>query len=348
MNFQQLKFVREAIRHDLNLTAAANALFTSQSGVSKQIRELELELGIEIFVRKGKRLIGLTKAGEGAVTMIARVLLEAENLKRYAEQFTDEDRGRLVIATTHNQARYTLPRIAQRFAEEYPDVQLELRQGTPTYAAQAVLSGAADIAIATEALDAYPDLVTYPCFSWNHVAVVRGDHPLAKIARPTLEDIAQHSIITYNPEFSGRAQIDAVFAAQGLQPDIRLTAMDADVIKTYVELGIGVGIIAEMAMTTDQCGQLITLPFSHQLFAPNITKIALQRRVLLRGYAYKFMEMFAPHLEGVDITKAAAPFSNPASGNANAKILSDIPAFSARAHRPSELSAPLKFASSAP
>jgi DNA-binding transcriptional LysR family regulator len=300
MNFQQLKFVREAVRNDLNLTEVANVLFTSQSGVSKQIKDLEAELGIEIFVRKGKRLVGLTKAGEGAVQLIERLLLETENLKRFSSEFTDENKGRLVIATTHNQARYALPKVVQRFIERYPDVQLELRQGTPKYVAQTVMRGIADIAIATEALDQFPDLITYPCFYWSHVVIVRPDHPLAHAAGITLADLAQHSIITYNPEFSGRTQIDAAFARAGITPDIRLTAMDADVIKTYVGLGLGVGIVAEMAMAVDPCEPVAVVRGSESLFEPCITKVAVQRGALLRSYAYKFIEMFSPHLGNLD------------------------------------------------
>ena len=301
MNFQQLKYVREAVRNDLNLTEVANVLLTSQSGVSKQIKDLEAELGIEIFIRKGKRLVGLTKAGEGAAHLVERILLETENLRRFAAQFTAEDRGRLVIATTHNQARYTLPKVVQKFSERYPEVELELRQGTPKYVATTVMRGIADIAIATEALDQYAELTTFPCFSWVHVAVVRSDHPLARLEAPTLADIANYSVITYNAEFSGRPAIDAAFAQEGLTPDIRLTAMDADVIKTYVELGMGVGIVAEMAYAPDPCSSLVKLPNSHLLFSPCVTKVGVQKGALLRTYAYKFIEMYAPHLTEAEL-----------------------------------------------
>ena len=297
MNFQQLKYVRAAVRNDLNLTEVANTLYTSQSGVSKQIRELETELGIEIFVRRGKRLVGLTKAGEGAVRLVERVLFETENLKRYAKQFTDHDRGRLVIATTHNQARYVLPNVLARFAQQYPNVELEIRQGTPQDAAQTVTRGIADIALATEALDQFAELQTVACFSWRHVAVVPRGHPLAGMAAPTFADVAAYPIITYNPEFSGRAQIDAAFLREGLILDIRLTAMDADVIKTYVEMGMGVGIISEMAVGHTAHPSLDVLAQDKLTFDPCTTKIAFLRGAVLPNYAYHLMEMFAPHLD---------------------------------------------------
>ncbi len=307
MNFQQLKYVRAAVRNDLNLTDVANLLHTSQSGVSKQIRELELELGIEIFVRRGKRLVGLTKAGEGAVRMVERVLSETENLKRYARQFTDHDRGRLVIATTHNQARYVLPKVLARFARQYPHVELEIRQGTPQDAAQAVTRGVAEIALATEALDQFAELQSLACFSWRHVAIVPKGHPLTGLAAPTFTDLAAYPVITYNPEFSGRAQIDEAFVRQGLTPDIRLTAMDADVIKTYVEMDMGVGIISEMAIGPSSPSGLAVLPADNLVFEPCTTKIAVLRGAVLPNYARHLIEMFAPHLEGETLEGAARP-----------------------------------------
>lgn len=305
MNFQQLRYVREAVRSDLNLTEASQALNTSQSGVSKQIRELEIELGIEIFVRKGKRLTGLTRAGEGAVKLIERVLAETENLKRLASEYSGEDRGRLVIATTHNQARYALPDVVLKFAKEFPNVQLELRQVTPRQAAGSVLRGDADIAIATEALDQFADLLTFPCFSWQHVAVAPVDHPLAKLDNPTLADIAEYPIITYSPEFSGRSRIDAAFRAVQIEPDIRLTAMDADVIRLYVQRGVGVGIVSEMAVANASQDGLKVLGGSKALFEPSVTKVAFQRGALLHAFAYRFVEIFAPHLRALELREAA-------------------------------------------
>lgn len=305
MNFQQLRYVREAVRSGLNLTDASQALNTSQSGVSKQIRELEIELGIEIFVRKGKRLTGLTRAGEGAVKLIERVLAETENLKRLASEYSGENRGRLVIATTHNQARYALPDVVLKFAEEFPNVQLELRQVTPKQAAGSVLRGEADIAIATEALDQFADLLTFPSFSWRHVVVAPVDHPLAKLDNPTLADIAEYPIITYSPEFSGRSKIDEAFRVAQIEPDIRLTAMDADVIRLYVQRGIGVGIVSEMAVATASQDGLKVLSGSNTLFEPSVTKVAFQRGALLHAFAYRFVEIFAPHLQASELREAA-------------------------------------------
>lgn len=304
MNFQQLKYVREAMRSDLNLTEAANALNTSQSGVSKQIRELEIELGIEIFVRRGKRIAGLTRAGEGAVKLIERVLQEAENLKRYAGEFAGEDHGRLVIATTHNQARYALPGVIATFAREFPGVQLELRQSTPREAGQSVVQGEADIAIATEALDKIHELATFSANAWRHVVIAPPDHPLAGQQAPNLADIAAFPLVTYSAEFSGRSQIDAAFAAEALELDIRLSAMDADVIKAYVAQGLGIGIVSEMAVDPER-DELVILPGSRELFPESTTKIALLRGALLPRFAYRFIELTAPHLKAGVVQKAA-------------------------------------------
>ncbi len=304
MNFQQLRYVREAVRNGLNLTEASQTLNTSQSGVSKQIRELEIELGIEIFVRKGKRLTGLTRAGEGAVKLIERVLMETENLKRLASEYSGEDRGRLVIATTHNQARYALPDVVVRFAQEFPGVQLELRQGTPKQAANAVQKGEADIAIATEALDKHPDLVAFDCFTWRHAVIVPAGHELVR-SNITLPQIAAHPVITYNPEFSGRGQIDSAFQRAGLEPDVRLIAMDADVIKLYVRRGVGVGIISEMALGDCSDQGLAVIPGSRELFDESTTRVAIQRGALLHAYAYRFIEMLAPHLSAAELRDAA-------------------------------------------
>ena len=275
MNFQQLRYVRAAVRNDLNLTKAASELFTSQSGVSKQIRELEIELQIEIFVRRGKRLVGLTPAGESAAELIDRLLQDADNLKRLSAQFAQADKGRLIIAATHNQANYVLPAVLVRFARLFPYVEVELRQGNPSYVVDMLVRGDADIGIATEAIDGHPHLETFPCFTWRHVAIV-----------------------TYSPEFTGGSQIQDGFEQAGLEADIRLSAMDADVIKTYVRLGAGVGIIAQMAMENGTPTELVAVPGSKQFFGECSTKIAVQRNMLLRNYAYSLIEMLAPHLEG--------------------------------------------------
>jgi DNA-binding transcriptional LysR family regulator len=296
MNFQQLRCVRAAVQNGLNLTEVANVLFTSQSGVSKQIKELETELGLEIFIRRGKRLIGLTKAGESVVKVIEDLLAGAENLKRLSLHYTQEDKGSLVIATTHNQARYALPQVLVRFARLFPQVKIELRQGTPKYVAEALIRGAADVGIATESIDLFPELETHECYSWCHRVVVEPGHPLTRLADPSLADIARYPIITYNPEFTGRSQIDAGFERAGVVPDIPLTAMDADVIKTYVRLGLGVGIVAEMAVSEHARNDLVALPASH-FFERSVTRIAHLKGSLLRNYAYRLIEMFAPHFD---------------------------------------------------
>jgi len=305
MNFQQLKYVRAAVQNNLNLTQAANLLFTSQSGVSKQIKELETELGVEIFVRRGKRLVGITKAGENVVGVIHKLLAEADNLKRLSEQFTQVDRGRLVIATTHNQARYVLPPTLLRFTQLYPDVEVELRQGTPHYVATILSRGEADIGVATEAVDEFPELETHSCFTWEHVAIVPPRHPLLRLGSPTLADIARYPIITYNPGFSGRPQIDTAFADAGLIPDVRLTAIDADVIKAYVELGMGVGIVAQMAVSDHAREDLLPLPGSNRFFGTSTSKVAILRGTLLRNYGYRFIELLAPHLDPAVLSGAA-------------------------------------------
>ncbi|MBO9622950.1 MAG: LysR family transcriptional regulator [Sphingomonas sp.] len=305
MNFQQLKYVRAAVQNNLNLTEVANVLFTSQSGVSKQIKELEAELGIEIFVRRGKRLVGITKAGENVVKVINSLLAEADNLKRLSQQFTQEDRGRLVVAATHNQARYVIPPALLHFTRLYPEVEVELRQGSPQYVADTLARGEADIGIATEAVDDFPELDTHPCFTWEHVVVVPAHHPLLRIGNPGLADFAAYPIITYNPGFSGRSKIDAAFAAAGLRPDIRLTATDADVIKDYVQLGLGIGIVAEMAVTGEVREGLVPVPGSNAPFGVSTTKVAIPRGVLLRNYAYRFVEELAPHLDHAVLSGAS-------------------------------------------
>jgi len=295
MNFQQLRYVREAVRQNMNLTEVANALHTSQSGVSKQIKDLEDELGIDIFVRRGKRLTGLTEPGRAVHGVIERMLLDAENLRRVARQFADEDSGHLVVATTHTQARYALPKVVQRFREAFPKVHLALRQGSPQQIAQAIISGEADIGISTEALDRYPEIVTFPCYSWHHVVVVPKTHPLVGRADLTLEAIAAYPLITYDQDFTGRSHIDDAFAKAGAAPDVVLTAIDADVIKTYVELGMGVGVVAAMAYDPKRDTELVALDTQH-LFAASTTRVGLRRGAFLRQYAYRLLEMFAPHL----------------------------------------------------
>ncbi len=305
MNLQQLRYVREAVRQRLNLTAAAKKLYTSQPGVSKQIKELEDELGVEIFVRRGKRLVALTEPGKLAVKVVERILNETENLRQVGREFRDQESGSLVIATTHTQARYALPRVVTGVKRRYPKVHLALQQGSPPQLAEMVIGGDADMAIATESLDHYPQLLALPGYTWNHCVVVAARHPLTRAPRLTLEELARYPIITYDAAFTGRSHIDAVFAARDLKPDIVLSAIDSDVIKTYVELGMGVGIVATMAFDAKRDRSLRALEAAH-LFGSNTTRVAVRRGGLLRGYAYAFIELFAPHLSRQVIDKALA------------------------------------------
>ncbi len=305
MNFQQLRYVREAVRQGLNLTEAAKKLFTSQPGVSKQIRELEKELGVEIFVRRGKRLVALTEAGAGVVTVIDRVLQEADNLRQMAREHREPDGGSLIIATTHTQARYALPKVVTEFKRRYPKVRLSMQQGNPPQLAEMVIAGEADLAIATEALEDYPQLLALPGYSWNHCVVVPAAHPLADAHRVSLDELARFPIVTYDLAFAGRAHIDAAFAARNLTPDIVLSAIDADVIKTYVELGLGIGIIAAMAFDPQRDRTLRQLEAGH-LFPSNTTRVALRRGSALRSFGYDFIELFAPHLNRAQIDAAFA------------------------------------------
>jgi LysR family cys regulon transcriptional activator len=303
MNLQQLRYVRETVRQGLNLTEAANVLFTSQPGVSKQIRELEDELGIEIFVRRGKRLLQLTEPGQVVVQVIERLLGELDNLRRVGEEFADQDVGRLTIATTHTQARYALPPVVQEFRRRFPRVNLSLHQGSPTQIAELVIAGQADIAIATEALDRYGDLLTLPGYTWHHSVVVPEKHPLLDSRTLRLEELARYPIITYSSAFTGRSHIDQAFSAKGLAMEVVLTAIDADVIKTYVELGLGVGIIAAMAYDPRRDRGLRALDAGH-LFESSVTRVAVRRTAYLRGYVYQFIHLFAPHLDRAAVDTA--------------------------------------------
>lgn len=303
MNFQQLRSIREAVRRQFNLTEVANALFTSQPGVSRQIRELEDELGVEIFERYGKRLTGLTEPGREIVRIIERLLREAENLKQAGNDFADKDRGKLVVATTHTQARYALPKIVKAFRGEYPDVTLALQETSPTHIVEMLLTGEADIGVATEAVANEPGLSSFEAYTWQHVLVVEPGHPLTKIETPTLADVARFHVITYDAGFTGRNKIDSAFAQAGLKPEIVLTALDADVIKTYAELGMGVGIVASVAYDPRKDTGLHCITAAH-LFEPNTTRIAVRRGAYLRGYAHAFIHLFAPHLTREQIVQA--------------------------------------------
>jgi LysR family cys regulon transcriptional activator len=303
MNFQQLRSVREATRRAFNLTDVANALLTSQPGVSRQIRELEDELGVVIFERNGKRLTGLTGPGKAVLPIIERLLVEADNLTQAGHEYAAQDSGTLTVAVTHTQARYALPQVVQSFRAAFPDVRVALQQSSPEHIAEWVLSGRADIGIATEGLAEFPGLVSFPCYRWSHVVVAPDGHPLLAKSQVRLEDLAAHPLITYDVGFTGRGHIDAAFAAAGVTPDIVLTAMDSDVIKQYVSLGMGVGIVASMAFDHGRDKGLRAVEASH-LFAPNVTRLAVRRGSYLRAYAYHFIERFAPNCTRSEIDQA--------------------------------------------
>ena len=303
MNLQQLRFLNEIVRQGLNISDAASALYTSQPGVSKQIKLLEEELGIEIFVRNGKRIVAITEPGKAVLEIAQRMLHDAGNLKQVAEEFHSQDSGSLTIATTHTQARYALPPIVKQFTKFYPEVKLGLHQGSPTQIAELVLSGEADIGIATESLALYDELVTLPCYEWHHCVVVPPKHPLLLEKKLTLKKLAQFPIITYDFAFTGRNKINQAFSEEGITPNIALTAIDADVIKTYVELGMGVGIVAQMAFIPERDKHLKMIDAGH-LFQPSTTRIAIRQNQYLRGFGYHFIELFAPHLTRDIVSKA--------------------------------------------
>lgn len=295
MNLHQFRFVREAVRQNFNLTDAAKALFTSQPGVSKAIIELEEELGIDIFSRHGKRIRGLTEPGRQVLKSVDLILQEVEGLKRIGKEFAAQDSGSFTIATTHTQARYSLPSVVQLFSQKFPKVRLSLLQGNPKQVAEMVINNQADMAIATEAIAEVDGLVSLPCFQWEHMIVTPTDHPLLKLKSITLEDLAAYPLITYDAAFAGRNKIDQAFARRHLKPDVVLEAIDADVIKTYVELGMGVGIIAGLAYNPSRDLALKAIPAGH-LFGMNLSRIALKEGAYLRSYVFTFIELLAPSL----------------------------------------------------
>ena len=309
MNLHQFRFVQEAARRNLNLTEVAKALHTSQPGVSKAIIELEEELGIDIFTRHGKRLKRVTEPGQHVLRSIEVILREVGNLKRIGEQFSAEDSGTLSIATTHTQARYVLPVPVAKLRAAYPKVNISLHQGAPAQVAQMVLDEVAEIGIATESLSDYPDLVTLPCYEWEHVLVIPKTHPLAAKSRITLEDLAAEPVITYHPSFTGRTRIDKAFAAKHLTPRIALEAIDSDVIKTYVRLGMGVGIVAEMAVRDSTDDDLVVRPGA-QLFGKNTARIAFKRSAYLRNFVYDFATLLSDRLDRNLILKALEGHAN--------------------------------------
>ncbi len=313
MNLHQFRFVQEAVRRNLNLTEAAKSLHTSQPGVSKAIIELEEELGVEIFARHGKRLKRVTEPGQHVLKSIDLIMRELGNLKRIGEQFSAEDSGTLSIATTHTQARYVLPVPIAKLREEYPKVNISLHQGSPDQVAKMLIDEVAEIGIATESLAHDDQLVTLPCYEWQHVLVMPIDHPLAKVKNISLEDLAKESLITYHPSFTGRTKIDQAFALKKLQPRIALEAIDSDVIKTYVRTGLGIGIVAEMAVNRGEgsgMGQesnqdLVVVPVGY-LFGHNVARVAFKRSAYLRNFVYRFAELLSDRLSRDLIIQAMA------------------------------------------
>jgi LysR family cys regulon transcriptional activator len=296
MKLQQFRYLKEIARRNLNVSEAAEALHTSQPGISKQIRQLETELGIDLLVRHGKRVIDMTEPGRAILAIVERILQDTENLKQVAREFGAQGSGPLVIATTHTQARYALPPVISRFAQRYPEVRLSLRQGSPEYIAGLVRSGEADIAITTEAAELYEGLVLLPCHQWNRCVITPLRHPLLREKPLTLEAIARYPVITYDFALAGDSPIKRAFEQKRLVPNIVLTAIDADVIKAYVEMGLGVGILAKMAFDPARDMGLRLIDASH-LFEPSMARIGLRPNAYLRGYVYEFIEMFAPHLK---------------------------------------------------
>jgi len=296
MNLQQLKYLREVARCGLNISTAANVLHTAQPGISNQIRQLEDELNIQIFERNGKRLVGITQPGRAVLAMAERVLREIEHIKQIGYEFSQDASGSLSIATTHTQARYALPPVIKNFTAEYPNIRLHIHQGNPTQIAQMVVSGAADIAIATEGMDEFEDIVVLPCYQWNHCLVAPPGLPILREEPLTLQAIAAYPIVTYELAFAGRMRINDAFSEAGLRPNVVLAAIDADVIKTYVELGLGIGLIASMAYDEKRDTNLRMRDVGH-LFAPSTTRIGLRRGAHLRGFTYAFIEMFTGHLD---------------------------------------------------
>lgn len=295
MNLHQLRFVREAVRQNFNLTEAAKALYTSQPGVSKAIIELEEELGIDIFMRHGKRIRGLTEPGRAVLRSVELIMQEIDSLKRIGEEFAAQDSGSFTIATTHTQARYALPKVVHAFTQKFPKVRLSLLQGNPKQITEMVLKDQADMAIATEAIANIEGLISLPCYQWEHVVVVPPEHPLLKSKALSLEEIARYPLITYDSAFTGRAKIDQAFSIRSLKPDVLLEAIDADVIKTYVELGLGVGIVAGIAFDTERDKGLVAIPAGH-LFGTNVARVAVKQGAYLRSYVYSFIELLTPTL----------------------------------------------------
>jgi len=295
VKLQQLKYIWEVAHHDLNVSATAQSLYTSQPGISKQIRLLEDELGVEVFARSGKHLTRITPAGEVILKLAGEILDKSKIIKQVAQEFSDEKTGCLKVATTHTQARYVLPQVVKEFITMYPDVSLHMNQGTPLQISKMAINGSVDFAIATESLELFSNLIMMPCYRWNRSVIVPKGHPLTKLAELTLEDLASHPLVTYIFGFTGQSKLDEAFDSKRLTPRVVFTATDADVIKTYVKLGLGVGIIATMAYDPDADSDLVLLDAKH-LFQPSTTMIGFRHGTFLRGYMYEFIRSFAPHL----------------------------------------------------
>ena len=305
MKLQQLRYIWEVAHHELNVSVTAQALYTSQPGISKQIRLLEDELDVEIFSRSGKHLVRVTPAGQEILKIAGEILGKVESIKQLAQEHSSPDKGSLSIATTHTQARYALPTVIETFIERYPDVALHMHQGTPAQISQSASDGEVDFAIATEALDLFQNLLMMPCYRWNRCILVPKAHPLASLPKLSLEDVAEYPIVTYVFGFTGRSKLDEAFRAKDLNPKVVFTATDADVIKTYVRLGLGIGIVAHMAYDPEQDDDLVALEAKH-LFKPSITSIGFRRGTYLRGFMYDFIEGFAPHLKRDIVEQACA------------------------------------------
>ncbi|MCA4789242.1 MULTISPECIES: CysB family HTH-type transcriptional regulator [Acinetobacter] len=305
MNFQQLRIIRETVRQNFNLTEASAALYTSQSGVSKHIKDLEDELGVQLFVRKGKRLLGLTEPGQALLSIVERMLVDADNIKRLADDFNKVDEGTLTIATTHTQARYVLPPIVNLFKKEFPKVHLILQQASPVEIAEMLLQGEADIGIATESLTTEENLASVPYYDWRHSIITPQDHPLASKTEISLTDLAEYPIITYHGGFTGRSKIDKAFTDAGIDVNIVMSALDADVIKTYVELGMGVGVVNNVAYDAERDYRLKQI--QTDIFGVNTTWIAVRKGHLLRGYGYEFISLCAPNADIKALKRIAYP-----------------------------------------
>lgn len=303
MKLQQLRYIVEVLNHNLNVSATADSLYTSQPGISKQVRMLEDELGVQIFERSGKHLTQVTPAGEDVIAIARQILSQVEAIRAVAGEYTQPDQGKLNIATTHTQARYALPNMIKSFMQRYPNVSLHMHQGSPEQISEAAAKGKADFAIATEALHLYQDLIMLPCYHWNRSIITPADHPLGKLKEVTITDLGEHPIVTYVHGFTGRSELDRAFNEAGIKPNVVFTATDADVIKTYVRMGLGIGVVASMAVDAKNDADLTNIPAAH-LFASSTTKIGFRKGTFLRSYMYDFLEGFAPHLNRSLVEKA--------------------------------------------